>query len=268
MIQEELSERRWEELRPLLPPQKPWTGRPNNDHRTVLSGMLWILRTGAPWRDRPARFGAWATVASRFYRWRKAGLWQLILERLQQQRDQAGRVDWSLHFVDGTVVRAHQQAAGAKQSTPQAEALGRSRGGFSTKIHIRAERGGKPLVIVLTAGQRHEQSAFGLLMEAGAIKRAGRGRPRLRPRRVSGDKGYSSQEVRGYLRRRRIGAVIPTRSNERRRPRFDRRAYRERNVVERLINRLKAFRRVATRYEKRAANYLAMCTLAAILIWL
>lgn len=268
MIREELSDRRWEELRPLLPPQKPRTGRPNNDHRTVLSGMLWILRTGAPWRDLPARFGAWATVASRFYRWRKAGLWPRILERLQQHRDRAGRVDWSLHFVDGTVVRAHQHAAGAKRSTPQAEALGRSRGGFSTKVHIRAERGGKPLVIVLTAGQRHEQSAFAALMEGGAVKRAGRGRPRLRPQRVSGDKGYSSKTVRGYLRRRRIGAVIPTRSNERRRPRFDRGAYRERNVVERLINQLKAFRRVATRYEKRAANYLAMCTLAAILIWL
>ncbi len=90
----------------------------------------------------------------------------------------------------------------------------------------------------------------------------------MRPQRVSGDKGYSSRAVRRYLRRRGIGAVLPTKKDERPRPRFDRAAYRERNVVERLINRLKAFRRVATRYEKRAANYLAMCTLAAIIIWL
>ena len=90
----------------------------------------------------------------------------------------------------------------------------------------------------------------------------------MRPQRVSGDKGYSSHTVRRYLRRRGIGAVIPTKKNERPNPRFDRAAYRERNVVERLINRLKAFRRLATRYEKRAANYLAMCTLAAIVIWL
>src|SRR5438105_4736761 len=108
MAREELSDRRWEQLRPLLPPQKPRTGRPNNDHRTVLSGMLWILRTGAPWRDLPPRFGAWAPVASRFYRWRKAGIGQRILERLQQQGDRTGLLDWSLHFVDGTVVRAHQ----------------------------------------------------------------------------------------------------------------------------------------------------------------
>ncbi len=268
MAREELSDRRWEQLRPLLPPQKPRTGRPNNDHRTVLSGMLWILRTGAPWRDLPPRFGAWATVASRFYSWRKAGIWPRILERLHQQGERAGRLDWSLHFVDGTVVRAHQHAAGAKHSTPQDEALGRSRGGFSTKVHVRAERRGKPLVLVLTAGQRHEQSAFTPLMEGGAVKRPGRGRPRLRPQRVSGDKGYSSRTVRRYLRRRGIGAVLPTKKDERPRPRFDRAAYRERNVVERLINRLKAFRRVATRYEKRAANYLAMCTLAAIIIWL
>src|SRR5438067_8323425 len=98
MAREELSDRRWEQLRPLLPPQKPRTGRPNNDHRTVLSGMLWILRTGAPWRDLPPRFGAWATVASRFYRWRKAGIWPRILERLQQQGDRTGLLDWSLHF--------------------------------------------------------------------------------------------------------------------------------------------------------------------------
>src|SRR5205807_7412874 len=106
MAREELSDRRWEQLRPLLPPQKPRTGRPNNDHRTVLSGMLWILRTGAPWRDLPPRFGSWATVASRFYRWRKAGIWPRSLERLQQQSDRAGILDWSLHFVDGTV-RVH-----------------------------------------------------------------------------------------------------------------------------------------------------------------
>lgn len=105
-------------------------------------------------------------------------------------------------------------------------------------------------------------------MERGAVKRPGRGRPRVRPRRVAGDKAYSSRKVRGYLRRRGIKAVIPRKANERRNPRFDRAAYRERNRVERLINRLKQFRRVATRYEKLAASYLAMVTLAAVLMWL
>jgi transposase len=105
-------------------------------------------------------------------------------------------------------------------------------------------------------------------MERGAVKRAGRGRPRLRPKRVCGDKGYSSGKIRCYLRRRGISALIPRKKNERLQPRFDQRTYRERNVVERLINRLKRYRRIATRYEKRAANYAAMWTIAAILDWL
>jgi transposase len=124
------------------------------------------------------------------------------------------------------------------------------------------------MVFVLTSGERHEQPILPTLMERGAVKRWGRGRPRMRPDRVAGDKGYSSPTVRRYLKKRRIGAVIPTKSDEAPDPAFDRKAYRERNVVERLINRLKQWRRIATRYEKRAANYQAMLTLAAILLWL
>jgi transposase len=79
----ELTEERWQRVRPLLPPQRPPTGRPNTDHRTVLAGMLWVMRTGAAWRDLPARFGPWETVHGRYQRWRKAGLWQQILDALQ-----------------------------------------------------------------------------------------------------------------------------------------------------------------------------------------
>jgi transposase len=85
---------------------------------------------------------------------------------------------------------------------------------------------------------------------------------------VAGDKGYSSPAVRRYLKGRGIGAVIPTKADQEPLPSFDRAAYRERNGVERLINRLKQFRRIATRYEKRAASYYAMLTVAAILLWL
>jgi transposase len=132
------------------------------------------------------------------------------------------------------------------------EALGRSQGGFSTKLHLRAEGGGKPIIAVLTGGERHEQIALEGLLDGGAIRRSGRGRPRLRPRRLAGDKGYSSPTARRWLRQRQISPVIPTRKDQRRQPSFDREAYRERNKVERLINRLKQFRRIATRYEERA----------------
>jgi transposase len=124
------------------------------------------------------------------------------------------------------------------------------------------------MALLVTPGQRHEATVFEPLMERGAVRRPGRGRPRVRPRRVVGDKGYTGRRIRGYCRRRGIRYTIPRLASEPRAARFDRQAYRERNRVERLVNRLKQFRRVATRYEKRAAHFLAMVTLAAILLWL
>jgi transposase len=105
-------------------------------------------------------------------------------------------------------------------------------------------------------------------METGAVKRVRQGKPRIRPERVVGDRGYSSGKIRWYLRKRGIRAVVARRKGERRREHFDEAAYRKRNVVERLVNRLKQFRRIATRYEKRAVNYLGMLTVAAIVLWL
>jgi transposase len=122
--------------------------------------------------------------------------------------------------------------------------------------------------LLITAGQCHESVVFEELMEQGAIRRPDVGRPRQRPERVVGDKGYSSKRIRSYLRRRGIRYTIPRRKDECRSGPFDKEAYRQRNLVERCINRLKQYRRVATRYEKLAENYLAMLHIAAILIWL
>jgi hypothetical protein len=80
----ELTDAHWARIAPLLPPQKPHRGRPAHDHRTILSGMLWVARTGAAWRDLPAHFGPWETVHSRYHRWRTAGIWQQILDALHQ----------------------------------------------------------------------------------------------------------------------------------------------------------------------------------------
>jgi transposase len=107
------------------------------------------------------------------------------------------------------------------------------------------------------------------LLEAGAVTRPGRGRPRQRPQRVAGDKGDPGRSVRTSLRRRGIGTVIPRRTTESRRGvRFDREAYRERNRIARLINRLKQHRASATRYEKLEVAYHALLTIACILLWL
>ena len=110
----ELTDQEWERLKPHLPPEKPERGRPNVEHRRIINGILWRERTGAPWRDLPERYGPWSTVYSRFWRWRVAGIWDRILAAVQRQADKDGEVDWSVHFVDGTVIRAHQHAAGAK----------------------------------------------------------------------------------------------------------------------------------------------------------
>ena len=110
----ELTDEQWARLDPLLPPQKPRTGRPNRDHRQLLNGLLWIKRTGAPGRDLPERYGSWKTVWSRFYRWSESGVWDRVLEALRKQADEAGELSWDVHFVDSTIVRAHQHAAGAK----------------------------------------------------------------------------------------------------------------------------------------------------------
>jgi transposase len=110
-----LTDAQWQRLKPLLPPERPRTGRPNHNHRTILNGILWVLRTGAPWRDLPERYGPVGTVSSRFYRWRAVGLWDRVLAVLQSQAEERNEVDWSLHFVDATIVRAHQHAAGARR---------------------------------------------------------------------------------------------------------------------------------------------------------
>ncbi len=111
----DLTEAQWRSLEPQLPPEKPRTGRPNEAHRRILDGILWVLRTGAPWRDLPRRYGPVGTVSSRFYRWRASGVWERVLSALQAEADARGEVDWDLHFVDASVIRAHQHAAGARR---------------------------------------------------------------------------------------------------------------------------------------------------------
>jgi transposase len=114
----ELTNDQWAALEPHLPPQRSGTGRPAKDHRTMVEGILWRLRTGAPWRDLPERYGPWKTVYTRFRRWQQGGVWARALAALQADADARGDLDWSLHFLDGTTIRAHPHAAGAKKGGP------------------------------------------------------------------------------------------------------------------------------------------------------
>lgn len=138
---------------------------------------------------------------------------------------------------------------------------------MTTKLQVSCDGKGRPLSLVLTPGQRHESTQLAAVLDGIRVVTPGPGRPRTRPGRFIADTGYSSPRCQQLLRRRGIRFTIPTRSNQRRR-RFDANAYRRRNVVERCVNRLKQFRGIATRYDKRAANFRAMTVIASLMIWL
>ena len=111
----ELSDRQWACLAPLLSPhpQLGQAGRPPCDHRLVVNGILWILHTGAPWRDLPERYGPWKTVFARFNGWRRDGTWSRVATALLDELDDHGFIDHDLWCIDGTVIRASRAAAGA-----------------------------------------------------------------------------------------------------------------------------------------------------------
>jgi transposase len=166
----------------------------------------------------------------------------------------AADAGWDAHLLDSAVVRAHAHAAGARKAAG-GQALGRSRGGFSTKLHLRCDGRGRPVAFHLTGGERHDLLGVEALFEAGALRTGRRGRPRWKPVAVVADKAYSAAWFLEALRRKGIVPVVPNRADHQpENPDFDRGIYRKRNLVERLVGQLKRFRRVATRYDKLAAQ--------------
>lgn len=286
----EITDRAWQEIEPLLP-QYGQSGGQWRDHRTVVNGILWKLRTGSPWRDLPERYGPWQTCYDRFNRWRRDGTWDRLLAHAQTKNDALGRRggvggERGRHGDPGPPARRGRQEPTTERGrrkrgllNPEDEALGRSRGGFSTKLHLACDgKGRPPLSVVLTPGQRHGSTQLEELLDAVRVPRpeGSPGRPRKRPAHLLADRGYSFESCRGLLRRRGIPHTIPERKDQKerreghpgRRSGFDREAYRRRNVVERCVNRLKQWRAIATRYEKRAVNYRAVVVIASLMMWL
>ncbi|MBZ4320159.1 IS5 family transposase [Streptomyces huiliensis] len=287
----DLSDGEWDRLEPHLPKNVGRGGRWKS-HRMVINGILFRQRTGIPWRDLPSRFGKWKTCHDRHRRWSADGTWEKVLRAVQADADAEGRIDWSVVSVDSTVCRVHQHAAGARhwparipgRRRPPAwhredEAIGRSRGGLTTKIHLASDGGCRPLAVLITPGQWGDAPQLIPVLDRIRVPRLAGGHPRKRPDHVCGDKAYSSRRNRRYLRRRQIRHTIPERRDQQahRRGRgsaggrptgFNRDRYTRRNEVERAVNALKGFRAVATRFDKRAYVFQGTVTAAAIRLWL
>ena len=245
----EITDQQWHAIKDLLPGQEGDPGATAKDNRLFINAILWIAKTGAPWRDLPERFGNWNSVFQRFNRWCKAGVFQTIMEKLQDP-------DLGVLLLDSTIIRAHQHAAGAEGSCAEAEALGRSRGGFSTKIHVACDGLGKPVKIILTPRQDHDVTQGPALIAGSDAEK------------IIADKGYDSDAFIADIEARNAEPVIPPRSNRVTERSYDHEEYKKRNVVERFINVIKQCRRVATRYEKTARNFLGVVALASTFVLL
>lgn len=215
----------------------------------MLNGILWILRTGAPWRDLPDEFGPWQTVYKRFNMWAKSAVWQDLLAQLAQD------ADIEAIMLDGSYIRAHQHSAGGKGGR-DAQAIGHSRGGLTTKIHAAVDALGNPVRLKLTGGQVHD-SVPAIEIISG-----------LSAKYFIADKAYDVDRILEELNRREFVPVIPPKRNRRYQRPYDRHVYKERHLIECFFCKIKEFRRVATRYEKLEKTFLAMVTIASCLIWL
>ncbi len=247
----DMTNEEWSTLQQALPGGRP--GRRRRDDQKVMNGFFFVLRTGIPWWDLPERYGPCTTC---YNRWSKNGTLFLILEQLQSLRDEDDDQDvdganaLQTRMIDSSAVRAHRHEAGSLAHGEPAQ-LGRSRGGMSTRIHAAVDGNGQPTALFLSPGQAADCTAAETLLadiEAGMT--------------VIADKAYDTNAILDHLAEVGATAVISSRSNRTEPRTLDTAVYAMRNLVERFFGRIKEFRRVATRYDKRARNFLSAVVLA------
>jgi transposase len=243
----EFSDHEWGALKPMLP-NKP-RGVPRVDDRRVLNGIFWVLRSGAPWRDLSDFYGPCTTCYNRFVRWRRAGVWDRIMEALAAAHEAV------VEMIDTSVVRVHQH--GACIAGNREQDMGRSRGGLISKVHAVVDANGLPVRLGLTPGETHDNRLCPVLLAG------------LRPRAmVLADRAYDADWIRALVYQQGAWANIPPKQNRKDPICFSPYLYQARNLVERFFNKIKQCRRIATRYDKLAANYLAFIKLVSIRRWL
>ena len=247
-----LSNATWERIEPFL--AKHPLVRLGSSTRTFLQAVLWILRTGSQWRALPAELGLWNTVFKRFRRWVEREIFEDLLDYLSRE------ADCEFVSVDSTTARAHMSAAGAPSSAggQQHQSLGRSRGGFSTKIHVKTDALGLPLKLTLTAGHRGDMVGVWDVLE-----------PEDRcASALLADRAYDSSKLRQRLEQIGVQAVIPCSASRAQKIEYDKDLYKERHGVDCFINKIKWFRRVDTRYDRLDKTYLGFIHFASCMIWL
>ena len=243
-----LSDEEWASIQPHLPTGR--RGARRVDDRRVISGILHMLKTGARWRDCPADYGPYTTICNRFNRWSKQGVWEDVFLRPVRlfrgdRHDQCRQ-----HLGQGAPFGQRRKRGDF------GNAIGRSRGGRTTKIHALTDEFGRPVALCLTPGQTHDLTGVAALLNRVPT-----------PRRLLADRAYDAKRLRDWPGERGCEAVIPPHPTRKHPHSFDKVAYRARNVVERMFCRLKDFRRLATRYDKSADTFLAAALLVAAVVW-
>ena len=242
----DLSDEEWSVLEPLMPKSRK-SARPHD--RRIINAIFYVLRTGIPWRNLPERYGPYTSAYNRFNRWSRRGVWKHIFDALAaKSRD-------SLYLIDSTIVKAHRAASGAKGG--RRIRIGISRGGRTTKIHAVVDGKGRPLNFSVTGGQVHDSQVVEQVLNT----------PRS-PLVVTADKAYDSQTARQQIKDEGALPIIPNRRNAIKQAYCPKRFYRQRHKIENFFCRIKDWRRIATRYDKLARNFLAATTLVAALYWI
>ena len=220
-------------------------GRPPLNPRVVLNGILWILRSGARWRDLPTCFGNWNSVYHKFRKWISVGLFEKILRTLNFITNK-----YLLIEIDSTFCKVHKHGLGARKRDGR-QAIGKSRGGYNTKIHALVNE------YFQLIGVDDSKSALELL---NGIELAGK--------KVLADKAYSSEKIRAFVQEQGAGFCVPDKSNTVIKHDFDAELYKQRNIVERFFQRIKEFRHISSRFDKLDICFLNFIFLAAFIRYL